>query len=95
MAHTINLLLESKANDTTSKSWEEFATKLAYKAMKKCGFKEDEIITNRHITAVINILRFSATISFCLNTKTINIYNIKPIIQECNNIIKPLSIFIV
>jgi hypothetical protein len=43
MAHTINLLLESKANDTTSKSWEEFATKLAYKAMKKCGFKQDEI----------------------------------------------------
>jgi hypothetical protein len=43
MAPTINLLLESTANDTTSKSWEEFATKLAYKAIKKCGFKADEI----------------------------------------------------
>jgi len=43
MAHTINLLLESTANDTTSKSWDEFASKLAYKAMKKYGFKEDEI----------------------------------------------------
>ena len=43
MAQTINLLLESTANDTTSKSWEEFATKLAYKAIKKCGYKENEI----------------------------------------------------
>ena len=43
MAQTMILLLESTANDTTSKSWEEFATKLTYKALKKCGFKEYEI----------------------------------------------------
>jgi hypothetical protein len=47
-----------------------------------------------NINALNKMLRFSAIICFCPSIKIIKTYNKIPISTECNNIIRPLSIYI-